>query len=339
MATIKEIAEWAGVSRGTVDRVLNGRGNVREDVAQRVQEAARQLNYSPNKAAKNLAVHKKNLKFGFLLLDSAGKNPFIAQMLEGAAQACEELAEFGVSVMIRTTQIGCAQAQLRAVDELVSDGICGLVIMPENDDAVRERLLRLKEDGIAVVTVNTDLENCGRVAYVGSDYTAAGRTAAGLMAMATGGRAKIGIVSGSESIECHAKRIEGFRARVREAYGSLQIVQTVFNRDDDEESYTQTKQMLRQDPQIDALYLTAGGVHGACRAAIESGRQLRIICFDTVPTTRQMLQQGVIAAAIDQQPCVQSAQALQTLFACLAYDQQPQEYQYMKNEIRIAENL
>ena len=51
MATIKQIAEMAGVSRGTVDRVLNNRGSVNANTAARVREIAEKLNYKPNKAA------------------------------------------------------------------------------------------------------------------------------------------------------------------------------------------------------------------------------------------------------------------------------------------------
>ncbi|MFO7576442.1 MAG: LacI family DNA-binding transcriptional regulator, partial [Pelovirga sp.] len=57
--TIKEIAGIAGVSRGTVDRVLNNRGKVNFEVEQRVKEIAKRMNYRPNRAAKALAARKK----------------------------------------------------------------------------------------------------------------------------------------------------------------------------------------------------------------------------------------------------------------------------------------
>ena len=56
MATIKEIAELAGVSRGTVDRVLNGRGAVSEQTERKVLEIAQALQYRPNRAGIVLAV-------------------------------------------------------------------------------------------------------------------------------------------------------------------------------------------------------------------------------------------------------------------------------------------
>ena len=67
MPTIKEIAILAGVSRGTVDRVLNNRGSVSADKVKKVQEIAKALNYTPNLAGKTLAVKKKQLKFGYIL--------------------------------------------------------------------------------------------------------------------------------------------------------------------------------------------------------------------------------------------------------------------------------
>ena len=62
MATIKEIAELAGVSRGTVDRVLNNRGAVNPKTARKVLEIAQALDYKPNRAGIVLAAQKKNLK-------------------------------------------------------------------------------------------------------------------------------------------------------------------------------------------------------------------------------------------------------------------------------------
>ena len=61
MATIKEIAALAGVSRGTVDRVLNNRGSVNPSTAEKVREIAIALDYRPNTAGLVLAASKKRL--------------------------------------------------------------------------------------------------------------------------------------------------------------------------------------------------------------------------------------------------------------------------------------
>ena len=74
MATIKEIAALAGVSRGTVDRVLNHRGAVSPQTAEKILEIARSLDYRPNKAGIVLAAQKRKLKLGVVLLGRG--NPF-----------------------------------------------------------------------------------------------------------------------------------------------------------------------------------------------------------------------------------------------------------------------
>ena len=55
MAPIKEIALLAGVSRGTVDRVLNHRGSVNPETAERINRIAKELDYKPNRAGLVLA--------------------------------------------------------------------------------------------------------------------------------------------------------------------------------------------------------------------------------------------------------------------------------------------
>ena len=67
MATIKDIADLAGVSRGTVDRVLNNRGAVNSQTAEKIMEIVRALDYRPNKAGTDLAAQKKTYRIGVIL--------------------------------------------------------------------------------------------------------------------------------------------------------------------------------------------------------------------------------------------------------------------------------
>jgi len=181
MATMKEIARLAGVSRGTVDRVLNKRGSVSPETEKNIREIAKKLNYTPNVAGKNLAVRKKKLKFGFILFGSADSNSFFVDVVFGIKSRASELSDFGVTVEIREANIDAPEQQAKIIDELVEIGINGLAITPINHPVVAERLLRLSDSGIPVVTSNSDIPDCGRLAYVGSNYYKSGETAAGLM--------------------------------------------------------------------------------------------------------------------------------------------------------------
>lgn len=340
MATIKQIAKLAGVSRGTVDRVLNNRGLVSEKTEARVKEIAKALNYTPNKAGKSLAIKRKNLKIGFILFSS--KNPFFKDVIKGIKNKEVELKEYGMNVEIRYSEFDDYLDQIKTIDDLVKSGINGLAITPINHEAVKEKLLELKEKNILVVTVNTDINDSGRIAYVGSNYYMSGRTAGNLMGLLTKGDAKVGIVTGSDRILCHAERVLGFKRSIEEDYPGIQVICTVKNHDDDIESFEATKRMLTEHPEINALYLSVAGVYGACKAVISMGLggKITIISYDAVPSTKQLVKEGIIAATIDQQPQKQGELPLEILFNVLALDyKQEVELNYTDIVIKIRENI
>ena len=164
MTTLKEIADLAGVSRGTVDRVLNHRGSVNPKTAEKVMNIAQALNYQPNRAGTALAAQKKKYKIGVILFGKS--NPFFDEVMRGIRAKSNDLKSYGITTMIRRVDFE-VQAQLEAIDELVREGMNGLVLAPYNDKAICERIDMLKEEGIPVVTVNTDIEGSHRMAYVG----------------------------------------------------------------------------------------------------------------------------------------------------------------------------
>ncbi|MCM1122779.1 MAG: LacI family DNA-binding transcriptional regulator [Eubacterium sp.] len=338
MATIKEIAALAGVSRGTVDRVLNHRGSVNPQTEQKILDIAQSLDYKPNKAGIVLAARKKNLKLGVVLLGLGAV--FYDDILSGIHTKAEELADYNCSVLIRQTDYDLEQ-QLDAIDELIAEGINGLALSPYNDPAIRKKINGLYDMGIPVVTLNTDIENSKRLAYIGSHFYRSGETAGGLMRLMTHGAVHVGIISGSRNILCHTERITGFTHAIA-AYGNIQIVDTVNNNDDEEESYRLTTALLGCHPEINALYFTAGGVYGGCRAIIDSNRydNMTVITYDMVSTTRKYIEEGLISATICQQPFLQGYKPLSILFTYLTTGELPTvENDYVDIDIRIKENL
>jgi LacI family transcriptional regulator len=113
---MKDIAQLAGVSRGTVDRVLNNRGSVNADTEKRIRDIAKTLKYSPNFAGKTLAVRKKKLKFGYILFGTEDSNSFFVDVVYGIKSRATELLEFGVTVEIRYVHIHYPEQQAKTID-------------------------------------------------------------------------------------------------------------------------------------------------------------------------------------------------------------------------------
>lgn len=339
MATIKEIAELAGVSRGTVDRVLNNRGSVNPLTAEKILEIAKALEYKPNRAGMVLAAQKKKLKLGVILFSA--DNPFFEDVLMGVQKKAAELSGYNCSVIVKQVHFNINE-QLQALEELEAEEVSGIAMAPCNHISITNRINDLFEKGIPVVTLNTDIKGSKRIAYVGSNYTHSGETAAGLMHLMTTGEVNLGIISGSPDILCHTERIAGFQKAVNNQYTNIKIVETIENNDDDIESFEKTTDLLKRHPKINALFFAAGGVYGGCRAVLSAGLagKLRIITFDKVPTTKALIEEGVIAATICQQPRLQGEKPLDILFSYLSTGELPaKEYHYVAVDIRIKENL
>ena len=339
MATIKEIAALAGVSRGTVDRVLNNRGSVNPATAQKIQEIANALDYKPNRAGLVLAAQKKRLKLGVILFST--DNPFFLDVLEGINEKAEELAGYNCTVIIKQVAFG-VEKQLKAMEELLAQEVNGIALCPYDDDRIRKCINTLFEQGIPVVTFNSDIENSKRLAYVGSHYKKSGETAAGLLQLMTYGEVNVGIITGSSNILCHTERIAGFSECLKPYSDRIHIIDIVETHDDEFESYEKTSELLKKYPEINALYFAAGGVYGGCRSVTALGLKdkLRIIAYDIVPTTKALLEDGTISATICQLPKVQGSKPLSLLFAYLTTGELPEkEFNYVAVDIRIKENL
>lgn len=339
MATIKEIAALAGVSRGTVDRVLNNRGSVNPNTEEKIREIAKALDYKPNKAGLVLAAQKKKIKLGVIIFSA--ENPFFSDVLYGIHEKTEELAGYSCTVIVKQIHINTGE-QLKAIDELVDAEVNGIALAPCNDNRIRNRINELFEQGIPVVTLNTDIENSKRIAYVGSNYTKSGATAAGLLRLMTSGKVYIGILTGSADILCHTERIAGFSNTLSPYSDNIHIVSVTETHDDEIESYEKTTKLLKEHPEINALYFAAGGVYGGCRAVSSLGlhHKLKIIAYDKADTTEQFLKDRILSAVICQQPHTQGRKPLDLLFTYLTTGEMPEkEYYYTAVDIRILENI
>ena len=251
----------------------------------------------------------------------------------------KELSAYNFTVLIRQVPFDETE-QFNTMEALLAEGINGLVIAPFNSLYIAAEIDRLTEMNIPVITVNTDILS-RRIAYVGSNYRLSGQTAAGLVSLMTFGEIHIGIVTGSSHVLCHSDRIEGFTSTLSEKGERIHIVETIENHDDDNESYEKVKEMLASHPEINVLYFAAGGVAGGCRAAVESGRidAMRIFTYDCVPSTKKLLDDGIITATICQQPYKQGYLPVELLSRYLIEGISCEEFHYTDIDIRIKENL
>lgn len=341
MVSIKDIAALAGVSRGTVDRALNDRGGVNRVVADRIKKIAAEQGYKTNRAALALAARKKPMTIG-VIFPSEG-NAFYEDVITGLETAEAEFRDSGLSVILKTMRGYSEDAQLALMDELVKEGVQALVLAPINSRRITSKVNSIVKKGIPVITANTDLEKSKRLCYVGTDYEKSGRIAAGLLGLVSDkDPLNTVIITGSIQILGHNQRIIGIHEAARKHYPFIHILDICETYDDIDRAYTVTQEILQKYPELDAIYMTAGGVAGACRAVVDSGRSgvVRLLTHDNTSESRPYLEAGVISATICQDPFRQGYLPVKILFDYFLDKQAPsQERVYTQNDILIRENL
>lgn len=315
--TIKTIAKAAGVSRGTVDRVLHDRGYVREEIALRVKKLALDLGYVPNRAGRALSSYRSRYRIG-VLLPSIG-NIFFNDVIKGIEQAKAEYSDLGLDICIKQIQGFDESVHLEAIDSLCRDGFKALCLTTINTMAVSDRINKCMSDGIRVILLNNDVENCNRMCYVGSDYFKAGKTCGGMLSLISGFKMNhILIVTGSSLSLGQNLRIKGFIDELHRLGVQFDTVAVVECQDSDIEAQKVTTLALEKNNDINCIFISGAGVQGVGAALINSGRKdLNVIAFDDTYSTKELIRAGIIRFVVCQQPEIQGYQAVRLAYLAL----------------------
>lgn len=342
MATIKEIAQKAGVSIGTVDRVLHNRGMVNAQTKERVIAVMKELDYRPNQIAQGLAVMKRKLKIGFFLPDIQN-HPFFKDVALAAEKKAKELAQYGVQVSFYQSREGEPLSSLRFVHEDMLAKQDGIVTMGMDIPQIRSYLEQANKKNIPVVFYNTYIPGERFLAYVGCDYLKSGALAAGLSALAGGEDAHVCIFSeGLGPISSHRDRVDGFCKEASCRYPKMKVLELFSIDESREKNERAVEEMFRKYPDVNIVYVINPRDYEICRiiARADQKRQVRMITNDLVEEQMEMLKQGTISATVCQEPEKQGALSLEILFRYLAYGKEPKErLSYTNLSIHIAQNL
>lgn len=323
--TIKEIAAMAGVSRGTVDKVLNHRPGVKQETKEKVLRIAKEMHYQPNFLGKALVQSKDPLKIGIILTPEY--NPYIQEIIKGIKEGSDEFSAFGIEIITKKLKSLDPFEQLSIIEELVAEGVQGLAVFPLNNSRVIDCLNTLIEQKVAIVTFNSKVSGCNDLCFVGQDHYKGGRTAAGLMGRVCAPDASIGVIISSMHLSCHQDRLMGFREKLAETYPGIKIVEIQENQDRGEAAYQITKDYLAKYPELQGIYLTSGGIYGIGQALEETGKskEVRVICHDVIDNTVELLSNGTVDFAIGQNPTQQGYLLVKTLFDYLIKRQKPEK--------------
>ena len=269
--TIRQIAEAAGVSRGTVDRALNNRGRIRPEVAERVRQIAEEMGYKPNQLGRALSMSRNNIKIGVIL--QGAETPFMKEVMKGVEEARAEVDNLGGTVLIHTIEHQSAEDVLFAMEKMRQEEVSGIAMVPLEAEEVKKEIDRFVEEyHIPVVTFTSDVEDTKRLCFVGQNGVQCGRAAAGLMGELTGGKGKVAIISGYRTNTSLSSRVSGFRSEMRKKYPGIEIIGPEYCFEENVRAREVAEKIFKEVPDLAGIYLTSHGEEGVCRAIAEAGK-------------------------------------------------------------------
>lgn len=312
MSSIKEIVLKTGLSQSTVMRVLKGSTNVKPETMEKIFNAAKEIGYEINRTKSTIGV----------ILTSDG-NIYYNSLIDSIKSSAEKISSFNYNVILETMKGYDIERQINLLDQLSEKA--EVIITPINHPDIINKINELTDKGKKIITLNFDVENSKRLCHIGVDYIKVGRLAGNLMGLIVKENTKVAMLYGSDNVLCHKERLDGFKDYVNQHRPDINIVTTVKNSDNDEDGYTTTKKLLKDYPDVNALFISSGGISGICKAIKEANKvgKITVIASGRNPVIESLIKEGIVTATISQNPVEQGKMAVLTAFNMMTTNKKP----------------
>ncbi len=336
--TLVDVADVAGVSLATVDRVFNHRPGVSPRTSERVEQALVRLGYRPDPAAVRLA---RGIQYQFCFVLPAGTNSFmnlLAGQVERTLIALADQQAYGDIVRADVFDPNVLAETLRGLIGRYH----GVAIVALDHPLVRDAINALVDSGVSVVTLVSDVPNSRRHRFIGIDNSAAGRTAGTLMGRFAGSRGgPVGMIAGSMALRDHVERMFGFQQVIASEYPSLRALPALEGRDDTDRCRVVAEKLLAEQPDLVGIYSIGAGNRGIADALRAAGceREVLFIGHELTDHSRRYLMQGTMAAIINQDPGHEARSAARILLAHCANLPVVDDQERIRIDIFLRDNL
>jgi LacI family transcriptional regulator len=342
-ARIKDIAKLAGVSIGTVDRVLHNRGEVSEKTRLKVQKILKETHYSPNLMAQVLKLRKR-YHLVSLLPEPTEDNSFWLKHSLGMKRAMEELDPFPVTLSEVTFDLlneDDFQKKTISVLNLKPDGVLLAPIFKSESIAFCSKLFREK---IPFVFVDGFIENTDFLAYIGEDIFQSGRVAGQLSDMVTPEKKDLLVVTIAKNIQnVHHlnNRIQGFISYFEKSGNNKGKKININITDPSPESVKASlDKAFKENPGIGSIFLTGSRSFLVALYLRERGlRSINLIGYDLLDLNVEFLKSGLIKFLLGQRPDEQTYKGVKKLFEFLSLHKIPDKIEYLPVDVVTSENV
>lgn len=331
--TINEIAQKAGVSIGTVDRVIHNRGRVSKESIEKIQAIINEYGYQPNPIARQLKT-KKDFVIGVLLPDLGTEQSYWKSVFEGMKKAAEEFKLFSIKLKLTEYKRHSSKAFVEKAKELSKEKINALITAPIVAPEIFEILPLFSN--VPYVFVDSPLDHDKQLTTVAQDPYQGGYCAGRIMDLLVPNAKKIITVQMYDKAPNLHERSRGFA----EYFNNPKVVKNITYTA--KEYGTQKKfieAILKAKP--DGIFVTNEGsseIADYCKAK-KITKSFALIGYDLMEKNVKSLKEGNIDCLISQSPQDQGYLAVKKLYQHCLINEKIEREIFIPINIFFKENI
>ncbi len=340
---IKDIAEKAGVSTGTVDRVIHRRGNVSKKVEERVRRVMEELDYKPNLIASTLA-YNRTYRIATLLPDYRS-DPYWDQPRMGVEWAFESVQHYNMEWEPHYFQVNDTKNFVEEAGEILRDAPDGLLFAPVFLQEALWLVDQCREAGISTVKINTDIEENYSICYVGQDSYQSGVLAGKLLSFFLSESETVMVLNLDKETTIAQHLIDKERG-IRDYFAGIsgsrpEVIKCEFADFDAPERMREfLLDSFRRHPRLRGIFVTNSRAYKMLDCMGDDWpADIRVVGFDLLPQNLYYLKENRIAFLINQNPVHQGYHGIINLYTHLLRQGGVDPVQYLPLDIVVTENV
>ncbi len=334
---VKKIALLAGVSIGTVDRVLHNRGRVSLATQQKVNEIIKQINYKPNILARSLATSKKRTVA--ILIPEPKEDAYWEQVYDGAMDSLAKCEQF--SILIKMYFFNNRNSFDAAAGEILKSRPDGLIMAPIFLEEGMSLFNECNSASIPVIMFNTSIPFTQPLSFIGTDSFQSGMAAAELLNLTASDKGIFAILHFDEELKNAPHMLEkerGFLTYLKKECKGREYISVTMN-NQRQYYYSQIQRMFEQN-QISGIFVSTSKAHRiGSYLQKENIKGVRLVGYDLVPKNIDLMKAGIIDFLINQNPKRQVQQSINSVRNYLLYKENIDQKKLFPIEIIIKSNL
>ncbi|HIU75388.1 MAG TPA: LacI family DNA-binding transcriptional regulator [Candidatus Pelethocola excrementipullorum] len=315
--TTQAIADLAGVSRATVDKVIHNRSGVSKATRDKIKNIILETNYQPVHIRKHFREESQQIKIAVIMPEL--QENFMINLKSGMDSSLLEYQPYGLRIDYYHCNSYEPQPLIAILEHLKSSPVDGIALRGIKDEQIINLIGYFIDINIPVFTFDADLPESKRISFVGEDLYSTGRMGASLLCKSIGYEGKIALLVGGMNVDTSARRIEGFKSYLDESAPNVEIVAIEETLSQRIITYQKTAQLLEKYPDLKGIWNAVSHSEDMAQAVIDAGKQQKVRLGSLIfsPEVMRLVKENIIDHTIGLTPYKMGKIVIKSLYEYL----------------------